>query len=131
MILVDTSIWVDFFSKEPSLYKEELHRLIEEEEICLLDIVLAEILCGIREDREFEEVRELLLRLPIYSPKRVDTFITSAKIYRLCRKKGKTIRRVVDCLIAACCIERNFFLFHNDKDFDTISEVVRLRIYKI
>jgi len=129
MILVDTTIWIDFFSKRSSLYKEELHRLIEEEEdICLLDITLTEILQGIKEDGEFEKTKEHLFQVPIYRPKGIETFILSAQIYRLCRREGKTIRRTIDCLIAACAIEHNLPLFHNDRDFDVISEIAGLKI---
>ncbi|MEW6482811.1 MAG: PIN domain nuclease [bacterium] len=132
MILVDTTVWIDFFSKKPSLYKKELHRLIEEEEdVCLLDITLAEILQGIKEDREFEKTKEHLLQFPIYSPKGIDTFIMSAQIYQLCRREGKTIRRTIDCLIAACAMEHSLFLFHNDKDFEAISEVIGLKVYSV
>ncbi|MEK9150306.1 MAG: PIN domain nuclease [Candidatus Desantisbacteria bacterium] len=132
MILVDTTVWIDFFSKKPSLCKKELHRLIEEEEdVCLLDIILTEILQGIKEDGEFEKVREHLLQFPILRPKGIDTFIMSAQIYRLCRREGKTIRRTIDCLISACAIEHKLPLFHNDRDFDLISEVVGLKVYKV
>jgi hypothetical protein len=132
MILVDTSIWIDFFSKKPSLYKKELHRLIEEEEdICLTDITLTEILCGIKTEREFEKTKEHLLHFPVLRPKGIDTFITSTQIYRLCRREGKTIRKVVDCLIAAYAIEHNLLLFHNDRDFDVIGEVCGLKVYNV
>lgn len=132
MILVDTTIWIDFFSKKLSAYKKELHRLIEEEEdVSLLDITLTEILQGIKEDIDFEKTKEHLLQFPVYRPKGIETFILSAQIYRLCRREGKTIRNVVDCLIAACAIEHNLPLFHNDRDFDLISEVAGLKIYQL
>lgn len=131
MILVDTSVWIEFFNASGSKPHLVLHSLIEEEEdIAIADIILTEILQGIKTEENFQTVRRYLLRLPIYSLKGVDSFVEAAQIYRACRKRGRTVRKTIDCLIAAIAVENNLALFHNDKDFQTIAKVVGdLKIY--
>ena len=68
-----------------------------------------------------------LLEFPIHEPKGLATYLNAADIYRDCRKKGKTVRKTVDCLLAAMCLENDLILFHKDKDFDRISECTGLR----
>jgi len=131
MILVDTSIWIDFFRSAGSRPRNVLHNLIEQEgDICLVDIILTEILQGIKEDKEFEEVRDCLLEFPIYSARDIGTFVKAAQIYRICRRRGKTVNKTIDCLIASIAIENQFELFHNDSDFDLISECTELRVFE-
>lgn len=130
MILVDTSVWIDFFRGISSIYKIALHDLIlKESDICLVDIILTEILQGIKEDRKFDEVKSHLLEFPIYSARDTDTFIQAAQIYRDCRKKGKVVKKTIDCVIASIAIENSLELFHNDKDFDLIKDCSKLRIF--
>lgn len=132
MILVDTSVWIDFFKGTETLYRTVLHRLIEENEVCLADIILAEILQGIKSDKDFKIAKTHLLEFPIYSLKNVDSYVQAAQIHRTCRKEGLTIRKLVDCLIAQAAIENDLVLFHNDRDFDVISQVVEgLQIFSL
>lgn len=124
MILVDTSVWIDFLKGSQSKHHYVLHRLIEDEEdICLTGIILAEILQGIRSDRAFRKTKKYLLEFPLLLPKDQTTFIRAAQIFRSCKKSGLTIRRSVDCLIASIAIENNLTLLHNDKDFERIAKV--------
>jgi len=132
MILVDTSVWVDFLKGENSHQRRTLHRLIEDEEdISITEIILTEILQGIKSDRDFRNARDYLLEFPIYEPKGVETYIRTAQLYRDCRKKGQTVRKTVDCIIAAICIENDLTLLHKDTDFDFIEECTTLRVYKL
>ncbi len=132
MILIDTSIWIDFFRGANSIYKKTLHNLIlQDRDICLTDIIMTEILQGIKEDRKFEEVNNNLLEFPIYSAGDIGTFIQAAQIYRACRKKGRAVRKTIDCIIASIAIENNLELFHNDLDFNLIAECTDLRIFTI
>src|SRR3972149_12273599 len=129
MILVDTSVWVDFLRGEKSPQHETLHRLIEaEEDIAVTEIILTEILQGIKKDKDFQTTRDYLLEFPIYRPKGIETYLHAARIYRDCRKRGKTVRKTVDCIIAAICIEDNLILFHKDGDFDSIAASSRLKV---
>jgi predicted nucleic acid-binding protein len=132
MILVDTSVWVDFLRGVNSPHRRMLHRLIEDEaDIAITGIILTEILQGIKEDRDYRRMREYLLEFPIHEPKGAQTYLAAARIYRECRKKGKTVRRTVDCIIAAICMENNLTLFHKDADFDRIEACAGLRVLRI
>lgn len=128
MILVDTSVWIDFFRGTGSA--RILHHLIEREEsLCLTGIHLAEILQGIKEDRVHEQIQRHLLTFPIFLTNGVETYLHASDIFRTCRRRGKTIRKTVDCIISAISIENNLTLLHNDRDFDNIAKYTRLKIY--
>jgi len=132
VILADTSVWVDFLRGENSPERRLLHRLIEEEEdISIIEIILTEILQGVKHDGEFQAIKDYLLDFPIYRPKGIETYIHAARIYRDCRKKGKTVRRTVDCIIAAICIENDLTLLHKDSDFDLIQACTGLQIIQV
>lgn len=129
VILVDTSVWVDFLRGEDSAQRRLLSKLIEDEEdISITEIILTELLQGIKEDKDFRIVKDLLLEFPIHRPRGTETYLSAAGIYRACRKKGKTVRKTVDCIIAAICIENNLALLHNDSDFDLIGACTGLKI---
>lgn len=128
MILVDTSVWIDFFRGTGSA--RILHYLIEREEsLCLTGIHLAEILQGIKEDRVHDQIQRHLLTFPIFLTNGVETYLHASDIFRTCRRRGKTIRKTVDCIISAIAIENNLTLLHNDRDFDNIAKYTRLKIY--
>src|SRR4030067_2166387 len=131
MILVDTSVWIDFLIGASSPQRALLHDMIEEEEeIAICEIILAECLQGIRNDTKFEILKTYLLEFPIYKPKGIETYISAARIYRKCRKKGKTVRRTIDCIIAAICLENDLALLHKDSDFDIIAQSTGLKVLK-
>lgn len=130
MILVDTSVWIDFLKGVNSPKRRVLHTLIEEErDIAITEIILTEILQGIKEDKEFRQVKDYLLAFPIYGPSGTETYLKAAEIYRTCRKKGKTVRKTVDCIIAAICIENSLTLLHKDRDFEPIEAHAGLQCY--
>ncbi len=132
MILVDTSVWVDFLRGVNSIQRRTLHRLIEDEEdISITEIILAEVLQGIKEDKDFKRVKDYLLEFPIYRPNGIETYLKAAGIYRDCRKRGRTVRKTVDCIIAAICMENDLTLLHKDSDFNHIEACTVLKCYKI
>ncbi len=131
MILVDTSVWIDFLNGANSKERHILHRLIkDEEDISLTEIILIEILQGIKDDENFKRVKGYLLEFPIHKPKGTETYLKAAEIYRDCRKKGKTVRKTVDCIISAICIENGLTLFHKDNDFDIIEGCAGLKVLR-
>lgn len=131
MILVDTSIWIDFFNKKDSPQAKKLKTLLEQEEsLCLADLILTEILQGIKDDDSFETARNYLLYFPIFRPKSLDTYIRAAQVYRLCRKMGFPVRKTIDALIASIALENDLEIFHNNRDFDNISRCTKLKIFK-
>ena len=130
MILVDTSVWIEFFNGTDSVAVRLLGHLIEtEEEVSISDYILAEVLQGFKMDEDFELARKHLLRFPVYSLKGMDSYIRAAQIYRRCRREGVTIRKTADCIIAQTAIENKLALLHHDADFDRIASVVPLKIY--
>lgn len=131
MILVDTSVWIGFFNGVDSPVVRSLEELIDgEEDLFISEYILAEVLQGFKKDRNFELARRYLLNFPISLLKGFDSYIKAAQIYRTCRKKGVTVRKTADCIIAQTAIENDLFLLHDDSDFDRIASVCALRIYQ-
>jgi hypothetical protein len=130
MVLVDTSVWIDFFAARSSDHVVALENLIiNRKDVCICGIVLTEVLQGIRKDSEFKKTRDLFNNL-LFFPMSFSVFLKAAEIYRDLRRKGITIRRSVDCMIASVAIENDIPLLHNDKDFKAIEEHCGLKCYK-
>ena len=128
MMMVDTTVWIDYFRDIQSPQSNALERLISKASmICMTDIILTEILQGVRSDDQLLKTRHLLQRVPCLTAKAPFTFIHAAELYRHCRKKGVTIRSTVDCLIAAVCLENKVPLLHHDPDFDQLSKYCGLQ----
>jgi predicted nucleic acid-binding protein len=128
MVLVDTTVWIDFFADHSEPHVAALQELIEnEEDLCLCGVILAEVLQGIRSDADYIETKDYLDDL-IFLPMRQSTFLRAAELYRYLRKRGITIRKPVDCMIASVAIEHDIRLLHNDRDFDYIAKHSKLRV---
>jgi predicted nucleic acid-binding protein len=125
VILVDSSVWIDYFNGRSTPQTEKLDQLLGAEDLAIGDLILVEVLQGFREDREFESARRLLLSLSLVDLCGPDIAIQAARNYRSLRSRGFTIRKTIDCVIATCCIERGYQLLHSDKDFDVFK---RLRL---
>ena len=128
MILVDTSVWIDFFSGRERPQTALLERLLlDDADLALCGIVLTELLQGIVDDRQWRRVRRYLqpvIRLPM--DERV--FLSAAQIYRRLRKNGVTIRASNDCIIASTALRHRCQLLHADRDFDQIARHFPLRV---
>jgi hypothetical protein len=132
MILIDSSVWIDFFNGIEGKAVSELEKLIvDEEDICLSEYILTEVLQGFRDDRDYETAKRCLLRFPVAGMPDENSYIEAAQIYRKCRKQGITIRKTADCIIAQTAIENNLFLLHKDQDFNMIASVCSLKVYAI
>jgi len=131
VIVVDTSVWIDFLEARETFFDIHLTDLIRRgEALALTDLVYCEVLQGISEDAEFRRVRSILQSYPILRMRGLTTFEHAAGIYRDCRRQGFTVRTTVDCLIAATCMEAAAELYHNDRDFEAIAKVKNLKIYQ-
>lgn len=129
MILVDTSVWIDFLRGIDSPERRVLHRLLDDEgDLALTGVILTEVLQGIRRERDFRRVKESLLEFPLHDPLGPATWLGAAEIYRACRRRGRTVRKTIDCLIAAVCLENDLMLLHRDGDFDAIERCTGLRV---
>jgi predicted nucleic acid-binding protein len=120
-LLFDTSVWIDFFSGNDSEETNLLtHYLKEDFPVFTCPVIIQEVLQGIRDDKSFEEVKDSFLALPILTENPVDAAIGAAQIYRHLRKKGITIRKSNDCLIAYYALKNSKKIIHKDRDFDLI-----------
>lgn len=129
MIVVDTSVWVDFFAGRELPHVVELLRLIDEDAgIALTDVIFTELLQGLPE-RDVERVDAQLSAFDILRLADLDDFRHGAALYRQARARGRTIRRTLDCLIAAVCIRERCAILHNDRDFDHLAEVTELVVH--
>ena len=130
MVLVDTTVWIDFFAARSLDHVVALENLIRNrEDICTCGIVITEVLKGIRKESEFKRTRDLFNNL-LFLPMPYPVFLKAADIYRGLRRKDITIRKSVDCMIASVAIENDLPLLHNDKDFEAIEEHCGLKCYK-
>jgi len=131
LILVDTSIWVDFFhDSRKSKPANILQKLIEEEnDVCICPIIYQEILQGIRDDKTFLKIKFILKNILMINTPIITVADHAVDLYRSLRKKGITIRKPYDCLIASYAILENIFIFHNDFDFDQMKGNSKIKIY--
>ncbi len=130
-MIVDTSVWIDFFAGRDTWQAGLLaHDLEDEQPIGLTDVVYTEILQGIKDDGVLLGVERQLLALDIVGLEGLDDFRNAAQLYRAARRRGLTIRRTTDCLIAAPCIRQERALLHNDVDFDHLALVSPLQVVK-
>ena len=126
MILVDTSVWIDFFGSSNAKHVKKLVSLIESKEnICINGLILAEVLQGIRHDEQYKKVKSYFNSL-VFLPMHYDVYEKSASIYRFLRAKGITVRKPIDCMIASSAIFHEATLLHNDKDFLPIGKYCHL-----
>jgi hypothetical protein len=130
MVIVDTTVWIDFFSDKPSPEVQMLERFLTEgRDICLCGVILTEVLQGVREDNDCTKVLSRFDAFLFLGLNR-RAFIKAAQIYRSLRRRGITIRKSVDCMIAAVAIEHDIPLLHNDRDFDPIEKFCGLKIVR-
>ena len=127
MILVDSSVWIDYFIGRDTEEIDFLDSALGTDTICIGDIILAEVLQGFNEDRDFRTAKEILTGLPIYQIMTPELALKGAENYRILRKHGITIRKSVDLWIATFCIENKLPLLFSDRDFLPFVDILRLR----
>ena len=127
MVLVDTSVWVDFFNGKISDQTEKLDHYLSSTVIIVGDLILAEVLQGFRSDKDYQIAKSLLTELELVQLYNSDLAIKSAQNYHTLRKQGITIRKTIDCLIATYCIETKTPLLFSDRDFVPYVDNLRLK----
>jgi predicted nucleic acid-binding protein len=128
--LYDTSAWVDFRKNVASALTNQLDEDLQDNLVCVCPVIIQEVLQGIREDADFEALKEDFKALRILQLEATEVAVAAARLYRALRKKGVTIRKPNDCLIAAYAIHFNVELCHNNVDFDHIAAYTDLKIWK-
>jgi predicted nucleic acid-binding protein len=129
VIVVDTTVWIDYFADRDTWHVAQLDGYLDVgEDVALTDLILTEILQGLRTDTAVQRVDERLSAFEILRLTDTADFRHAAALYRTARRRGVTIRRTNDCLIAAVCIRENVPLLHADNDFDHLARVTSLRV---
>lgn len=129
MILVDTSAWIEFLRDTGSPVCIKVDRVLRGE-IGTCDPIRMELLAGARDDKHLNDLRRLLSRATVL-PTSPPDYEEAAQLYRLCRRKGETVRRLVDCLIAAVAIRGDIAILHADADFDVLARHTALGVVRV
>jgi predicted nucleic acid-binding protein len=130
VILVDSSVWIDYFNGVSSWRTDALDHALSASIIVVGDLIFTEVLQGFRLDRDFETAKSLLAELPFRKMGGYQIALQSALNYRRLRKAGVTVRKTIDVFIATYCIEKELPLLHNDRDFEPLVDHCGLAIYQ-
>lgn len=127
MILVDSSVWIDYFRGTATAQAEMLDGLLGQEPLIVGDLILTEVLQGFGSDRDFNQAKKLLTTLTVVNLVDSEIAIQAAKNFRTLRALGITVRKTIDTLIATKCIQSGFTLLYSDRDFDPFVQHLELR----
>jgi len=127
MILVDSSVWIDFFNGVDNIETNKLDEMLGLEEIATGDLIITEVLQGFRNDNDFKAAKNILTSLTVFEMLGEKLAIKSANNFRRLRKNGITIRKTPDVIIATFCIENKLPLLFSDKDFLPFVDYLKLR----
>jgi predicted nucleic acid-binding protein len=128
MILVDSSAWIELLRGTDHVVHRTLkHHLAAGSPLATTEVVVMELLAGVRNDRDRDHLRQRLLALPLLRLRGMPDFESAADLYRRCRRRGETVRKLIDCLIAAVAIRERATVLHNDRDLEVLARHSRLR----
>ena len=128
MVIVDTTVWIDYFRGVRSPEAEWLDRELERQRLGITDIILCEVLQGVRDEAVAASVERQMLKLHVFEAAGVELARAAAKNYRTLRGRGHTVRKTVDCLIATFCLREHHSLLHRDRDFDPFEKLLHLSV---
>jgi len=128
MMVVDSSVWIDYFNGKITKQTNLLHSLLGNELIVVGDLILTEVLQSFQNDKDFKKAGELLDSLIFRQMLGKELAVKSAKNYRRLRKKGVTVRKTIDVIIATFCIANNLPLLHSDRDFNPMQKHLNLKV---
>jgi len=127
MILVDSSVWSNYFNGKKTSQTDWLDSAFGNKPIIIGDLILTEVLQGFQSENDFRKAKKLLLEFPFMEMVGQNMAIESAANYRFLRKKGVTVRKTIDVMIGTFCIYYHFSLLHDDRDFDPIEKYLKLK----
>jgi len=128
MIFVDSSVWIDYFNGRQTPQTDRLDSSLGTTLVVMGDLVLTEVLQGFQNDKDFKTARDLLMGMPFMEMVGRDIALQSSVNYRALRKKGVTVRKTIDVIIATFCIHYRLPLLHDDRDFDPMTKFLGLKI---
>ena len=130
MVIVDTTVWIDYLRGTENPETLWLDRELQQQRLGMTDLILCEVLQGVREQSIFERVRADLLKFQVFQTGGIELAIAAAQNYRKLRQRGYTVHKTIDCLIATFCLEAGHELLHRDRDFDCFEKVLGLRVVR-
>ena len=128
MVIVDTTVWIDYLRGTSNPEVEWLDRELQRRRLGLTELILCDCLQVVRDRGAFVRVSQVLLNFVVFETGGINLAVAAAENYRKLRERGRTVRRTIDCLIATFCIEGGHALLHRDRDFDVFEKWVGLRV---
>jgi len=128
MVVVDTTVWIDYLRGTENAETGWLDRELQRQRLGLTDLILCEVLQGIRDQRAFARVRADLLKFQVFEAGGRELAIAAAQNYRELRERGYTVHKTIDCLIATLCMRGRHELLHRDRDFDCFEKLLGLQV---
>ncbi len=128
MVIVDTTVWIDYFSGVQTPQTDWLDREIDRQRLGLTDLILCEVLQGVKDEEQAAETQRELMKFEVIPMSGIELDVAAAQNYRKLRAQGRTVRKTVDCLIATFCLTNGHALVHNDRDFDPFEQILGLRV---
>ena len=128
MVIVDTTVWIDYFGGVANHETAWLDQALGRDRLGLTDLILCEVLQGIRSESAFADVRNELMKLRLFAAGGSGLGIAAAYNYRALRQRGFTVRKTIDCWIATFCLISGHKLLHRDRDFDPFEKVLGLKV---
>ena len=128
MVIVDTTVWIDYLNGVQTPQTDWLDTEVEKQRLGLTDLILCEILQGVKTDEQATETQRELTKFEVMPMSGIDLAGAAAQNYRKLRAEGRTLRKTVDCLIATFCLTGGHALLHNDRGFDPFEEILGLRV---
>ena len=128
MIIVDTTVWIDYLSGRDNSETDYLDRELSRQRLGLTDLILCETLQGLPDERSFTRVLQELRKFELFETGREEMAILAARNFRRLRQHGRTVRKTIDCLIATFCLHHGHSLLHRDRDFDHFEQVLGLTV---
>jgi predicted nucleic acid-binding protein len=128
MVIVDTTVWIDYLRGTENPETLWLDRELQRQRLGLTDLILCEVLQGIRDQSAFSRAQADLLKFEVFQTGGSGLAVAAAQNYRDLRSRGFTVRRTIDCLIATFCLQAKHELLHRDHDFDAFEAVLGLQV---
>jgi predicted nucleic acid-binding protein len=131
MVLADTSVWIDYFNGVVNWHTDRLDWLMGNEPVAMGDLILTEVLQGFDRDTDFRRAQSFLTVLPFYELGGYQLCLQAANNYRTLRRRGISVRKTIDVIIATGCIEWNLELLHSDRDFVPMEQILGLKVVRL
>lgn len=128
MVVVDTTVWVDYLQGIRNAETDWLNAELDRRRLALTDIILCEVLQGVRDERAAKEVERELGKLEVFETGGVALAREAARNYRTLRSRGHRVRKTIDCWIATFCLREQHSLLHRDRDFDPFENLLHLSV---